>query len=135
MTIQIEETNQNEFLSVLDQGITQSTQNVIGAARVPLNFILSDNGITIGGMKARYVGQHFFVSWLYVDSKFQKQGWGRKIMLAGENRAKQIGCKKVFVDTMVFQAPDFYVGLGYKECARIKDFYEGYDRIFFVKDL
>jgi ribosomal protein S18 acetylase RimI-like enzyme len=42
-------------------------------------------------------------------------------------------CIKAFVDTMSFQAPEFYQRLGFEEIVRIKDFYQGYDRIFYSK--
>lgn len=135
MTLVLQQTKEADFLQEIESGLNAHNTKVFGKERIAVNFSLKDGKIVKGGMKASCVGTHFFISWLYVDASVRKQGWGKKLMEAAELDALKRNCQKIFVDTMSFQAPDFYEALGFKMCARITDFYEGHDRIFFQKKL
>ncbi len=135
MTIQIMPMSEadSDYLKVIDSGLNEYSQRVTGHERVPLNFIAKMGDVRVGGIKACTVENHFFISWLYVDDKYRAQGIGRDLMKHAEMMAKQKNCIKAFVDTMSFQAPEFYERLGFEEIVRITDFYQGYDRIFYSK--
>lgn len=131
----IRETMDTECLHEIEAGLNAHNQKITGSTRIPVHFVLTSPGKTMGGMKAGYVGPCFFISWLYVAPDARNLGWGKKLMTVAEIKAKKLGCNKIFVDTMSFQAPEFYESLGFKVCARIANFYEGHDRIFFQKSL
>lgn len=136
MAISLKKTDDTAFLKDIEAGLDAHNLKTTGKKQIPVRFVLrDDSGVVKGGMKASYVGTSFFVSWLYVDESVRKQGWGGKLMAAAEGEARRLGCAKMFVDTMAFQAPKFYESLGFKVCARITGFYDGHDRIFFQKDL
>lgn len=133
---QVAETTRTDFLKFMEDGLTQTTRERTGLPRVPVLFVLTrDDGTVAGGIKAHRVGHHFFVGHLYVDETLRGQGWGRALMRAAEDAARGAGCTRIFVDTLSFQAPDFYKAIGYGEVARMTEFYPGHDRIFFEKQL
>lgn len=135
MTFAIQKTDDTAFLKDIEDGLAAHSFKSIGKNQIPVRFVLKDQAGVKGGMKASYVGGSFFVSWLHVDESVRGQGWGKKLLAAAEEEARKLGCKKMFVDTLSFQAPKFYESLGFVESTRIPGYYDGHDRIFFQKDL
>lgn len=132
----IEKTDDTAFLATVEAGLNAHNFSVTGEKRIPVNFILKDKaGRAFGGMKASCTKGRFLVSWLFVPEELRGCGYGRELMGAAEREARALQCQKIFVDTMSFQAPEFYQKIGYQICARIEGFYDGYDRIFFQKVL
>ena len=52
-----------------------------------------------------------------------------------EERGRELGCVSVVVDTMSFQAPDFYVRRGYRQWGLSEGYEEGASRHYFEKEL
>ena len=79
--------------------------------------------------------------WLKIDimaTRFdhRKQGVGRALLDRAEGVARQRGCKYVYVDTMDYQAPDFYGRLGYRVAGALSDWdSHGHTKFVLVKDL
>jgi ribosomal protein S18 acetylase RimI-like enzyme len=76
--------------------------------------------------------------WLGVDHNLQGQGLGRKLMGAVEESVKKAGGRLLVLDTSskpeYDRTNEFYLRLGYKMVARIKDFYMvGDDRLTYEK--
>ncbi|GBD31741.1 MAG: hypothetical protein KatS3mg081_1484 [Gemmatimonadales bacterium] len=78
--------------------------------------------------------------WIAVDPAYQRQGTGRALMEACERAIERRGGRMVVVETS--SRPDygptraFYRKLGYRETARIPDFYApGDDLVVYVKPL
>ncbi len=76
-----------------------------------------------------------FISMLWVAEGFRGQGYGTALLLQAEKIAKENGCVGIYVDTMSFQAPDFYKKHGYAEFGRLEDFPIGHSRIWLKKAL
>lgn len=95
-----------------------------------------DNGSMIGGLRGTIL-----LSWLKVDvmavsPEHRRQGVGRKLIEEAEAMAARRGCQYSYVDTMAFQAPDFYSSLGYQESGRLQNWdSHGHDKIFLTKSL
>lgn len=89
-------------------------------------------GHIVGGLWGRTGYGFLFVELLAVGPA-KGSGLGREMMLLAEAEAKRRGLLGIWLDTWTFQAPGFYLKLGFVECGRIKDYPPGHDRIFFVK--
>ncbi len=89
--------------------------------------------IRAGLMGHVYAGW-LFVKYLWVHSDLRRGGIGSGLMAEAERRAIALGCHSAWVDTFSFQAPEFYLRLGYREFARL-DYPPDYQRIFFKKQL
>lgn len=81
------------------------------------------------------------MSWLKVDIMSvregrRRQGIGALMLNAAEAEARLRGCKYAFLDTMDFQAPDFYRACGYVVAGSIADWdSHGHTKFYFTKQL
>jgi ribosomal protein S18 acetylase RimI-like enzyme len=88
----------------------------------PLNVVATDPaGTVVGGL----IGDTHFgwleVSIIAVAEHVRGLGIGRRLMELAEQEAVARGCRHVHLDTMDYQAPDFYQKLGYQVASKIDD--------------
>ncbi len=102
----------------------------------PLNvFLRTSEQKVVGGL----IGVIYW-GWLYVDRLWlpedqRGQGYGKQILAAAEAEALQRGCRHVHLDTLSFQALDFYERQGYVVWGVLEDLPPGHRRYFLKKDL
>jgi ribosomal protein S18 acetylase RimI-like enzyme len=72
---------------------------------------------------------------LGIDKRFRRQGWGRKLMDAVEETARERGCRYIQTNTMNFQAIDFYRHIGFFVQAELTDASGQYTRYFIAKEV
>jgi len=82
----------------------------------------------------------FDLYWIAVDPDFQEQGVGSKLLRFLEEMVKAEGGRLIFADTSTIphyeKTQNFYLKNGFKEVARIPDYYHpGNDRITFCRRL
>lgn len=81
------------------------------------------------------------LSWLRIDimatrSDHRRRGVGRALLDRAELVARQRACKYAYVDTMDYQAPDFYGHLGYRVVGALPDWdSHGHTKFMLVKGL
>ena len=101
-----------------------------------LNIVEYDenNSIIAGILGGTYWG------WLHIDilwvaEKCRKQGTGSKLLKAAEEEAKKRGCHSVHIDTMSWQAPEFYKKHGYKIISELENIPAGNKKFHLIKEL
>ena len=95
----------------------------------------SGTGAIQGGITGYTWGGCCYVTNLWVDASERAKGLGRQLMRAAEEHARRVGCTVMFVDTHTFQAPGFYVRMGYRELVAIDDHPVGHANLVFAKGL
>lgn len=80
----------------------------------------------------------FDLYWIAVHPNFQERGLGRQLMREAENRIRQLGGTRIYVDTsqrdQYAGTRAFYVSCGYEVESVQKDFYaEGDGRVIYLK--
>jgi|SRR5665213_523191 len=98
-------------------------------------FARDEVGNIIGGLTGRTYWQYLDIAFLWVDENYRGEGYATTLMKAAEAEARARGCERVFLDTLSFQALDFYQKLGYLEFGRLPGFSGKYDRIYLHKRL
>jgi ribosomal protein S18 acetylase RimI-like enzyme len=93
----------------------------------------AEDGRLVGGVAGRTVYRHFLIDVLWVDEALRGSGLGTSLMGAAEERARQRGCVAAQVDTLSFQAPEFYRRLGFGIIGTVPDFPQGHMRYFLLK--
>ncbi len=98
-------------------------------------FARDEAGNVVGGLTGRTYWQYLDIAFLWVDEKYRGEGYATRLMKAAETEARARGCERVFLDTLSFQALNFYRKLGYAEFGRLAGFSGKYDRIYLHKRL
>jgi len=82
----------------------------------------------------------FDLYWIAVDSEFQKQGVGSKLLVFLDEAVRTRGGRMILADTSMIphyeKTRKFYLKNGFEEVARVSDYYHpGNDRITFCRKL
>jgi GNAT superfamily N-acetyltransferase len=128
-----------EDLELLRLGIDENNILITGEStgNQDITFFIrnADNEI-IGGIRGTYnISGWLYINALWVDKNYRNQGYATLLMQRMENEAKRNGCKNSYLNTIAFQAPEFYLKLGYKKFAELEKFHHEYNRIFLRKKL
>ncbi len=136
MKIQLIEKASPKIIEQLVDGVRHFNTTYLGYtdASPLLSIIKDDNANLLGGVAGRTIYGHFLIEVVWVSGQQRGQGLGTQLMLAAEKIARARGCIGAQVDTLSFQGIEFYTSLGFKEVGRVKNFPEGYDRVFYHKD-
>jgi GNAT superfamily N-acetyltransferase len=92
------------------------------------------DGRLIAGLIGRTHALAFWleISVVWVDAAYRRHGLGRRLMEAAEQEARQRGCRFARTATSDFQAPGFYVKLGYVPYGRLEDCPPG-EMVFYLR--
>jgi GNAT superfamily N-acetyltransferase len=96
---------------------------------------IRDKRKIVGGVVAETFFGWMFVNMLWVSGPHRGRGLGRSLMEAAEAEARKRGVRNVYLDSFSFQAPKFYLKLGYREFGRLNDFPSGHSRHWLTKAL
>ncbi len=98
-------------------------------------FVLRNEEGQLGGGIVFVVHWHWlYIEILFVHEAFRHQGLGGQLLLEAETYAKKTGCVGAYLDTLSFQAPDFYLKHGYEVLAELEGFPPGRNRkVYFSK--
>jgi ribosomal protein S18 acetylase RimI-like enzyme len=117
-------------------GFARHTSFHIGCEREAQDWVLRDSeGQCIACLELIVVGQESYIKILWVDEAHRGEGLGKTLMAQAEAYAIDKGHKQIWVDTLSFQAPEFYKGLGYTQIAEVPNYSAGHARIFLSKIL
>lgn len=101
-----------------------------------LNIVEYDENqnVIVGILGGTYWGW-LHIDILWVDENFRSKKIGSRLLIAAENEAKKRGCHSVHVDTMSWQAPEFYKKHGYELISELDNIPNGYKKFHFIKRL
>jgi len=97
--------------------------------------VLNDKGEVLGGAFGSVQLEWLFIEILWLPENMRHRGIGTTLLQFLEDSALRLGAKQATLDTMGFQAENFYKKNGYSEFGRIPNFASGYDRIYMSKNL
>lgn len=89
----------------------------------------------VGGLVGTTYWGWLAVDLLWVDEEARGQGIGQRLLEMAEETAVLRNCTRVLVDTMSFQAPEFYKRNGYEVYGVLENFAGSHQRIYFRKQL
>lgn len=128
------EQDENIFNALVSGVRLHNFANVGSETSKPLSVVCRDDcGSLIGGITGRTIYRQFLIDALWVEKSARGTGLGRKLMETAEVAAKARGCLAAQVDTLSFQAPEFYQKLGFEIIGEVSGVPESPDRYFLLK--
>jgi ribosomal protein S18 acetylase RimI-like enzyme len=103
----------------------------------PLYIVAYDEqGDIAGGLIAESQFAWLKIEIVAVRAEVRQRGVGSHLMRLAEEEGLRRGCKYAFLDTMSYQAPQFYQKAGYRIAGKIADWdSHGNTKYFFTKSL
>ena len=119
------------------QELNQFNNERVGEdGHTPLNIVEYDtNGNIIGGILGGTYWGWMYVDILWVHENHRYKGIGSKLLREAEKEATCRGCHHVHLDTMSWQAPEFYQKHGYEVIGILPDIPNGNQKYLLMKAL
>lgn len=113
--IEFESNPKNKDTQILSDGIFSEARKKKNLNPVSYFafFIRNEAKKIVGGCNGDILYGQLYISQLWVEEKLRGQGYGTKLMQLAEEYAKKMGIRFMSVNTMNFEAPEFYKKLGY----------------------
>jgi GNAT superfamily N-acetyltransferase len=89
----------------------------------------------VGGIIGATLYDWLHIELLWVKDALRRNGYGDRLLKLAEDEARSRGAKNAFLDTLSFQAPDFYQKRGYEVFGELADFPKGHKRLYLQKQL
>lgn len=120
----------------IERGLDAHNARVASVRSVtPLRAVWVEAGRVVAGLVGSAYWGKLHVRLLWVDADHRSRGLGRHLMDWAEARGRDLGCTSAVVDTMSFQAPEFYVKLGFVQIGLSEGYEGGASRHYFEKRL
>lgn len=97
-------------------------------------FLKSADNKTCGGLIGEIFLNFLEVKYLFVEEEFRKLGYGKKLLAEVEKLAKANSCDFIKLDTLSFQALDFYKRQGFVVFGTLENV-GGHTHYYLKKDL
>ena len=109
--------------AVLDGLMAFNTQFAGADNYTPLCIFMRDEqGIIVGGLIGETFWNWVYVSSLWIHEDARHQGSGKHLLQMAEDEARRRGCTNALLDTLSFQALDFYRKSGYTVFGQLDNF-------------
>lgn len=76
-------------------------------------YVVKEEGKTLGVILAKTFYGALHIKQLFLEKKLRGKGYGTRLMDKAMKRGKELGCSFVHLETMNFQALEFYRKLGF----------------------
>ena len=124
-------------IDLVRDALGQFNNNCVGAdGHTPLNLVEYDeNGNVIAGILGGTYWGWMYVDILWVHENHRRKGIGTRLLSEAEKEAARRSCHHVHLDTMSWQAPEFYQKHGYEIIGILPDIPRGNQKYLLMKAL
>ncbi len=124
-------------INYIREALKQFNNESVGKdGHAPLGIVEYDeDGTTIGGILGGTYWGWMYVDVLWVHENHRHKGIGSKLLREAEKEAIGRGCHHVHLDTMSWQAPEFYKNHGYEVIGILPDIPSGNQKYLLAKAL
>jgi len=124
-------------IKYIRESLNQFNNEIVGDdGHTPLNIVeYDDKGNAIGGILGGTYWGWMYIDILWVHEAHRRNGIGSKLLCEAEKEAEARGCHHVHLDTMSWQAPEFYKKHGYEVIGILPDIPSGNKKYLLMKAL
>jgi GNAT superfamily N-acetyltransferase len=135
--ISLEDSPRPEDVAQVVEGLTAFNRLYapVNQYRALVIFLRDSIGEILGGLVAETYWGWLHVQILWIDEAFRGRGFGARLLARAEQEAVWRGCHYAYLDTLSFQARDFYEAKGYRFFGALTDHPVGHSRYFLSKEL
>ncbi|MGX9461602.1 GNAT family N-acetyltransferase [Shewanella sp. A14] len=135
MSIDIIHHEDDEVVDFLTAGLRKFNTEHLGDEATQLLTIVArnDDGKVVGGVAGRTIYHNFLINVVWVDEQYRGQNLGQELMHIAEDEAIKRGCIIAQLDTLDFQAPQFYQKLGFTIIGTVPKFTGSPEGYFMMK--
>ena len=98
-------------------------------------FLKNENNTVCGGILSEICWNWLEIHTLMIDEDLRQSGFGTKLLVEIEKIAKENDCDFIKVDTLSFQALDFYQKNGYHVFGQLNNVGRDFTHYYLKKDL
>ena len=137
MKLLVENNASKEDIKVIQNGLDEYNKKFAPSDNYqPLQVFLKDKDNNIqGGVLGASYWNWLVIEYFWIAEELRSQGYGTKMLVLAEQEGIKRGCKNAHLDTLSFQAFEFYKNNGYKIFGQLDDLPEGAVRYFLKKQL
>ena len=124
--------------SIIDNGVTEHSREFYNfQPSKHFGFIAKDDATKqiVGGCYGASFYDALHLEQISVVKEFRGMGIGRKLVQLCEDLAKERNCMLMTLNTMSWEAPEFYKKLGFEQNGVIEGYAKGSTRIIFSKKI
>ncbi|TCP54428.1 putative N-acetyltransferase YhbS [Tumebacillus sp. BK434] len=139
MTLKLEtEWNQEAAREVIRNLVDFNKQNIapedLQAPEENFSLVLRDEaGAVVGGLVGMLYWRRLKIEILWLHENLRGQGQGSRLLQEMERLAREKGARLIELDTISFQAPEFYKKHGYEVFGKIENFPDGHTHYHYMK--
>ena len=124
-------------IGYIREALSQFNRERVGDdGHAPLCLVRHDeHGNVVGGILGGTYWGWLYIDVLWVQEEHRGKGIGLALLRAAEAEARQRGCHHVHLDTMSWQAPEFYKKQGYEIIGVLPDIPTGHQKYLVMKAL
>ena len=136
-TLALKENPGSEDYEFLNQQLREYNAEKVGYrdARPLAVYVYDEQGQVVGGLFGMTFWGWLAIDLLWLAEAVRGQGYGSQLIELAEQEALKRGCQQALVDTLSFQAPDFYLKHGYQVFGKLSGFAGTHERFYFFKVL
>ena len=133
----IEDHPNSEDVTILSQGLSAHSLPHTPAPGFQsiASFMHDENEKLVGGVWGYINWNWLQVGLVWLSEDLRSGGYGKQLLLALEDIARERGCEFAHLDTFSYQARPFYENLGYEVFATLENYPLGHQRFFMKKIL
>lgn len=129
INLYIKEGDVSSIATSLKQGVVNFNTPFLGERKfVDFAITIEDKAqILIGGISGHYVDKYVIVEWVWIDEKYRNKGLGKNLFKKLDDFTLSKNCRFIHLDTMEFQAKEFYQRFGFTVVSTLPNWFKEYD--------
>jgi len=135
LDIRIFQKPEASVIKMIDDILIAFNEKEMATTRKSTAMMAYDRKEFVGGISFRCYEATAIIDYLAVKEKWRGQGIGLRLLKDTEREVRSYGGHHITVESMAYQAPDFYRKYGFQDIASVPNYYDRHTRFILRKIL